>query len=254
MDTNEVNNLREVYNKENPTEEPISAGSPKAVWGKLTKRLHKRCKDGAAACIVKSMMVKQTAPDSWNTNPEEWLSSVDIDKVEKEYCRVLSNYGYLGTIPIDFDKKSGMGTCVVNALCSINIADIYKRGKTQIGIVFNTDVSTGPGQHWVAIFCDIRPDLEYPRFTYFDSYAEEPEEEIVRLMKRWKEQWDKTGVHSKPMELTYNSTKHQYENSECGMYCLYFHYCCLTGTSMRDRVPDKVVRGFRGMLFSVGKK
>jgi hypothetical protein len=73
-------------------------------------------------------------------------------------------------------------------------------------------------------------------------------------MKRWKEQWLQAGVHQQPMKLTYNKTRHQYEDSECGMYCLYFHLCCLLGIPMEERIPDPVVRGLRGMLFHVGKK
>jgi hypothetical protein len=89
--------------------------------------------------------------------------------------------------------------------------------------------------------------------TYFDSYAQKPEKEIQLLMRRWKEQWDATGVPAKPMKLTYNKTRHQYKDSECGMYCLYFHYCCLTGIPMETRVPDEVVRGLRGLLFKFSR-
>ena len=72
------------------------------------------------------------------------------------------------------------------------------------------------------------PEYEYPRITYFDSYSHKPEIEIQTLMNKWKEQWDETKINSKPTELTYNKIRHQYEDSECGMYCLYFHWCCLT--------------------------
>jgi len=143
---------------------------------------------------------------------------------------------------------------LVSSLCSLNIADIYKKGKTKIGIVFNTDVSTGPGQHWIALFANVGPEYEYPRITYFDSYSHKPEIEIQTLMNRWKEQWDETKINSKPTELTYNKIRHQYEDSECGMYCLYFHWCCLTNIPLEERVPDKVVRAFRKMLFSISKK
>lgn len=73
-------------------------------------------------------------------------------------------------------------------------------------------------------------------------------------MKRWRDQWLQTNIHNQPMKLTYNKTRHQYEDSECGMYCLYFHLCCLLGIPMEERIPDPVVRGLRGMLFRVGKK
>ena len=252
MDDRIIENLRKVYNEENPSEKPILPG--KSVWKTIQSRLKNKCEDGRFECIMTSLMLKQKAPDSWEKNPEEWLSSDDIDEVEKEYMRLIPNYYYQGSVPMDFDKKSNIGKCLVDSLCSINLVDIYNKKYTQIGIVINTDVSTGKGQHWIAVFCDIRPELDYPRFTYFDSYAHSPEPEIKRLMARWKEQWDATKIHKKPMKLTYNKTRHQYENSECGMYCLYFHLCCLAGIPMEERIPDAVVRSFRGVLFNVGKK
>lgn len=254
MDAAEVENLRKVYNSEHPKESPIPKGSMKATWEEIRKRMHEKCQSGVTECIVRHMMKKPKAPESWSKNPEEWLSSLDIDNFERELMHIFPKYYYMGAIPIDFDKKSKTGTCVVNALCSTKIKQIYDKGYDQIGIVFNTDVSTGPGEHWIAVFIDLSPDFEHPRMTYFDSYSRPPEKEIQRLMARWKEQWDSTGIHKKPMELNYNKTRHQYENSECGMYCLYFHYCCLLGIPMEKRVPDDVVRSFRGVLFSIGKK
>ena len=85
--------------------------------------------------------------------------------------------------------------------------------------------------------------------TYFDSYAQTPEPEIKTLMKRWKEQWDKEEVHPTEMKLTFNKIRHQYKDSECGMYCIYFHYACLTELSMERRIPDEVINSFRNLLF-----
>ena len=226
MDPREVENLRKVYNREHPKEPPIAKDDAKKVWSTIQKRLAKKCRGGVPQCVLNSMMSRPDAPASWEKDPTEWLSSSDIDKIQKEYCMIFPAYKYLGCVPIDFDKQSSLGTCLVDSLCSINISEIREEGYNQIGIVFNTDVSTGPGQHWIAVFCDISPELEYPRMTYFDSYAHKPEPEIQRLMKRWKEQWDALKVHKKGMLLSYNKTRHQYQDSECGMYCLYFHYCC----------------------------
>jgi Ulp1 family protease len=135
----------------------------------------------------------------------------------------------------------------------MKLEELYKKGKHRIGIVINTDPHDGPGEHWVCVFCDIRPELEYPRMTYFDSYAQEPEKEIVELMERWKEQWDTTKIHGKEMELTYNKTRHQYRDSECGIYCIYFHYACLMEIPMGERIPDEVINSFRTMLFRIPK-
>ncbi len=254
FDKDEVENLRKVYNKEHPVEQPIPEGSMESIWSELKRRFSSHCKTGTAECIMATMMSKPKAPESWVVNPEEWLSSDDIDHVESQYMKLFSKYHYLGTFPIDFDAKSETGKCLVSSLCSLDLRQLYSKGYTQIGVVFNTDVSTGPGEHWVAIFCDIGPEFEHPRFTYFDSYAQKPEKEIQRLMKRWREQWMSTNIHKTPMVLSYNKTRHQYEDSECGMYCLYFHFSCLLGIPMEQRIPDPVVRGLRGMLFRVGKK
>lgn len=252
FDKDEVENLRKVYNKEHVNESPIPEGDMNTVWKELQNRFRNKCSANSAECIITSMLSKPNAPSSWSSNPEEWLSSDDIEHIEKQYEKLFKKYKYIGTFPIDFDKKDETGKCLVSALCSMKLKELYDQGYTQLGIIFNTDVSTGPGIHWIAFFCDIGPELEYPRATYFDSYSNRPEKEVKILMNRWKEQWDATGIHKQPMKLTYNKTRHQFEDSECGMYCLYFHLCCLLGIPMKERVPDAVIRGLRGMLFRVG--
>ena len=218
FDEEQVKNLKNVFNAQNRKDAPISATNPEEIWQEIQQRMRRQCDRGTAECIIASMMSRPSAPASWKTNPDEWLSSDDIDALEKQYCRMFKNYYYMGTVPIDFDKKSK---------------------------------STGPGKHWIALFCDIRPELDFPRITFFDSYGHSPEKEIGNLMNRWKEQWDATGTHSKPMVKSYSKTKHQQQDSECGMYSLYFHFCCLLGIPMDKRIPDEVVRGFRGLLFKV---
>ena len=251
VDDKAIDTLRVAYNKEHSREPPIPTGNIRTTWDSLRRRLRSKCKDGAAECVVSSLLAKPKAPESWKENPTEWLSTAEIDKIEKSYTKLFSSYNYVGAFPMDFGAKSETGSCLVSALCSMDIRKLAAKGKTQIGIIFNTDLSTGPGKHWVAVFCDVSPDLEYPRMTYFDSYGHYPEKEIQRLMKRWKEQWDAGGGHSTPMELTYNKTKHQRKGTECGMYSVYFHYCCLTGIPMETRIPDDVMTGLRGAMYRI---
>lgn len=253
LDEPAVERLREVYNKEHPREQPIGAGHAESVWDELQSRLRAKCKTGRAECIVASLLKRPKAPKEWAVNRYEWLSSDDIDAIEKNYVQLFEDYYYVGSVPIDFDLQDETRKCLVSALCSMKLEELAKKGKHRIGIVINTDPHDGPGQHWIAVFCDIRPELEYPRMTYFDSYAFTPEPEIKTLMRRWKTQWDATGVHSKGMKLTYNKTRHQYKDSECGMYCLYFHYACLMGLSMEEKIPDDVINAFRNLLFRIPK-
>jgi len=249
----EVQHLRKVYNSEHPKEAPIPNGTTEQIWKNLTERFHSKCKSGRTECIISHMLQRPKAPDSWITKPTEWLSSTDIERAESAFQKLFKNYEFLGCIPIDFDLKSKTGQCLVDALCSIDIKDLYRKGKTQIGIVFNTDIHTGPGEHWIGLFCDVRPELEYGRVTFFDSYSQKPEKEVQVLMERWKNQWDATGIHDKPMETTYNTLRHQYKDSECGIYSLYFHYCCLNEIPMDEKIPDDVMNVFRRLLFNESK-
>ena len=253
LDEESVERLREVYNREHKRESPIPKGETEAVWSELRTRLQSKCKTGRAECIVASLMRRPKAPAEWSVNRYEWLSSDDIDAIEKNYEDVFPDYFFVGAVPMDFDLQDETRKCLVSALCNMKIAELHKKGKHRIGIVVNTDPHDGPGQHWVCVFADTRPELEYPRMTYFDSYAMTPEPEIKRLMKRWKEQWDALGVHPKPMKLTYNKTRHQYKDSECGMYCVYFHYACLMNIPMDQRIPDDVINSFRSLLFRMPK-
>jgi hypothetical protein len=242
MDEKEVEALRVAYNKEHPNEKPIPKG--KDVWSQITFRLKEACKASTPECIVRNLIDKPAAPMSWKVNSEEWLSSDDIDQCQKAYMKLIPDYLYMGTVPIDFDTHSETGKCLVSALCSIDLRDVYKKGYRRVGIVFNTDVSTGPGEHWIAAFCDFRDELEYPQMTYFDSYAQKPEKEIQRLMNRWSNQIPR-------MKLRYNKTRHQYKNAQCGMYSLYFLHCSLFDIPMEDRVPDDVIAMMRPMFFKV---
>lgn len=254
FDEKEIERLRTVYNKEHPKEPEIQKSTTEAVWAELKRRLHSKCNTGDPTCIISSMIKRPRAPKSWDTNQTEWLSSDDIDKLEHEFERVFEDYHFIGCVPIDFDLKSEMSKCIVSTLCSMKLDTLYAKGYRRVGIVFNTDVHDGPGQHWIATFLDIRPELQYPRMTYFDSYARKPEKEIQRLMFRWKDQWDSRKT-SAPMRLTYNTTRHQFKESECGMYCLHFHYACLMGLPMDKRVPDERVNAERfGPFFKAKKK
>jgi len=254
LDEEEVDRLREVYNKEHKSETPIPKGTPEQQWRTLQDRLHEKCNTGTSECIISSLLRRPRAPKEWMVNRYEWLSSDDIAAVEKNYEDIFTDYCFIGSVPIDFDLKSETQVCVVSALCKARLDKLYESGHQRIGIIFNTDPHDGPGEHWVALFCDIRPELEFPRITYFDSYAHTPEKEIQTLMKRWKEQWDETKIHDKPMKMSYNATRHQFKDSECGMYCLYFHYACLMGIPMETQVPDDIVNGFRNLLFTMPKE
>lgn len=247
MDPREVEKLRLAYNKEHPREKPVKAGDD--MWQEITRRMKDACKAGTPECIVHALVKKPVAPDSWASSGTEWLSSDDIDVSQKEYMKLIPDYYYTGSVPIDFDLHNETGKCLVSSLCSMKISELHKKGYRRIGIVFNTDPSDGPGEHWIAAFCDFRDHLKHPRMTYFDSYAQKPEKEVARLMQRWKEQLDDLKKFPEPTVLSYNSLRHQYKDAQCGMYCIYFLHCCLFEVPMDEQIPDDVVMMMRPLFF-----
>lgn len=247
MDPREVDKLRIAYNKEHPHETPVKKGND--MWKDITRRLRDVCNTGTEACIVRSLIKKPTAPDSWESSGTEWLSSDDIDKSQEYYADIIPDYYYTGSVPIDFDLHNETGTCLVSSLCSMSIPELHKKGYRRIGIVFNTDPHDAPGEHWIAAFCDFREKLDHPKMTFFDSYGQKPEKEVQRLMVKWGEQLDGMKLFSKPTELTYNSRRHQYKDAQCGMYCIYFLHCSLFDIPMDEKIPDDVVMMMRPLFF-----
>ena len=176
---------------------------------------------------------KPLKPTKWNENPRTWLNTNDINRVMRQYEKKYTNFKYFGAVPIDFDSKLDFGSCVVNELCTINLKNLNKRGKTKIGVVFNIDPHDKPGQHWISMFCD----LDKEEISFWDSIAEEPPPEIIKLMDRLKEQAKELG---KDMKININKKRHQYKNTECGVYSMHFIIKLLEGKTFQS-VSNNIV-------------
>jgi hypothetical protein len=66
------------------------------------------------------------SPYEWKKNPNEWLSSIDIIKVMKQYEKAYKCFDFIGPSPIDFDKKQLYGECVWEELCNFNLKQQIK--------------------------------------------------------------------------------------------------------------------------------
>ena len=141
MDDQIIENLRVVYNNEHPSEAAIPKG--KYVWKAIQKRLKSKCDEGRLECIMTSLLNKQQAPETWKKNPEEWLSSDDIDAVEKEYMRLIPTYYYQGTVPMDFDKKSDLGKCLVGKSSPLGLQPSASGFKLGFACEFNLGFNCG---------------------------------------------------------------------------------------------------------------
>ena len=118
-------------------------------------------------------------PEGWKDNPHQWLSTLDINNVLKQY-EENSDYLFVGAVPIDFDTRFSIGLCVVDELCNIDLEKIYLDGYRKIGVVFNMDPHNMPGSHWVSLFINLNNGGVY----YFDSSGNPPPRQIEALMER----------------------------------------------------------------------
>ena len=187
-------------------------------------------------------------PEKWKKNPNEWLNTYDIQRVLRQYEKSMPNFMFIGAVPIDFDYEPSPGNCIVNELCKINVETLLKKGKVNLGVVFNLDKHYESGSHWVAMFAK----LNIGKIYYFDSYGYEPSKEVVILMKRLKEQCQKLGI--KEAEIKINNVRHQRKGSECGVYSVNFICKMLEGkdfeTLTNNVVDDDTMEQNRHFYFS----
>jgi hypothetical protein len=221
----DLTRLKVAWNKRNPTN-LITNTSQSELIDELTNKFAKTCSN--EQCWYKqfadvnelkgvSELFAPTSPASWKTNPNEWLSSSDIEDVMKQYSKIYKCFQFYGPAPIDFDKVIN-GTCVTNSLCNINIKQLMESGKFKIGISLNTDPHNKGGEHWISIFINIKRGIIF----FFDSSGEKAPKQVVALSDRIIKQ----GLAlNPPIKFKFDQNypkQHQYTTSECGMYSLYF--------------------------------
>jgi hypothetical protein len=219
--------LRDKWNARHP-DVKIDSNSPKEIHKQISGYLKDVCsneacwlKQKAQFGVLESDLADSFAPESptdWKKNPNEWLSSVDIMKVMRQYEKAYKCFDFIGPTPIDFDTRKLYGECVWEELCNFSVEKMIKRRKTKIGIIFNTDPHDKPGQHWISMFINIKKK----KIFFFDSTGDKAPPQITALIERIKEQ----GLSmNKPIKFKVDSNhgiEHQYGNTECGVYSLFF--------------------------------
>ena len=262
--------IKDAYNKEHPTT-PILAIYPKEIWREIQSRFTycskedcwlEQIKDTKMRKQLDEMLFAPDQPPEWKQNPNEWLSNFDIAAVLKQYEQSHPHFRLLGPTPIDYDAKdeTNGGQCVWEDLCSISIADLHKKGKTNLGIVFNLDPHYEKGLHWTSMFVD----MKNASIFYYDSALYPFPKEVNRLKK----EIIKQGALMNPpilFKFKRNTNRHQNSSSECGMYCLFFIITYLTSETefmknmtmkqkidlfCKKRIPDKYVEKYRTIYFN----
>jgi hypothetical protein len=220
--------LKELWNK-NHRNDQIVASTSQGIWNQLNEKMKGTCND--ELCWLKQPFVNgkfdhdihnlfaPKSPHSWKSNPREWLSSDDITNVMRQYQNQYKCFEFIGPSPIDFDLRRRNNDCVCNKLCNFQIQHQIDMHKTKIGIIFNIDPHTKGGSHWVSMFINIKKGTIF----FFDSTGRKIPKRIMLLVDRIIEQGRK--LVPKPIHFKFdqnNPTEHQYGDTECGIYSLFF--------------------------------
>ena len=259
-DNKTIMRIRDLWNKRHP-DDPIKTKNTKSIWKILRDKMNGLCDN--EICWLKKIINNKTiiddmlsrtfspiAPETWKRNKNTWLSNFDISNVMKQYEKKYSNFRFIGPTPMDFDKIEHENVCVWDDLCKFDLKKMIDKKIDKIGIIFNTDVNTGPGKHWTSMFICIKNRMIY----YFNSSGSSATQEIMKLVQRIKKQGESLGIHFK---FDQNHPKqHQYSDSECGMYSIYFIVNMLTGelnpeTLKKTRIPDSKMVMYRDIFFNI---
>ena len=252
--------LRDQWNKKHP-DKLIKTNDSKEIHSKLTFYLGSVCK--TEACWLKQDkdfgkisedIIDSFAPVSpaeWKSNPNEWLSSLDIDKVMEQYEKAYKCFEFIGPSPIDFDKKLSYGECVWNELCNFSLANQIKKGKNKIGIIFNTDPHNKSGAHWISLFINIKKKI----ICFFDSVGTKVSPEIMKLVNRIIDQGHKLNPKINFKFEHSDNVEHQNENTECGIYSLFFTIHMLQDKTSENFykthiIKDSEIQNYRKIYFN----
>ena len=268
---NILQKIKKEYNKSHSSK-PIVSNNPKIIWKELRERINCKnedcwlntIKDETMRKRIKEYIFAPQHPKEWNHNPNEWLSNIDIYNVLSQYEDSYPEFECIGPSFIDFASPSKDDVCVTKELCKFSLRELLHKNKNKIAIVFNLDKHTGPGTHWVSMFVDIKDKFIF----YFDSAGAEIPPEIMELVKTIQDQGTNLTdpIHFKFFQNA--PFEHQYSNTECGMYSLFFIITMLTNEVEKPkkykfknfkekinffkkvRITDKYVEKLRGGYFN----
>lgn len=261
------------YNQANPsnkitdTKKGTEREYRKYLLGKLAKRLSTLCKD--EICWLAQDFVKLMKPaerdEALNATHRphgpggqfKWLGTTNIDAVMQQYENVYPDFYFLGAVPADFDRLKDPGSRdvkytggsvptnfdILRDAGSRNVKytgfpaeylqSLIEQGKQRFGIVFNTDESNQPGQHWISAYADMTTGV----VAFFDSVATPPDPRIRALLARFEALFRENNVQPEYKE---NNTKFQYKNTECGVYSINFILRMIDNGNFDDIVANPI--------------
>lgn len=201
------------------------------------------------SCLIKKVIVnndvildKYFKPEG-PRNDTSLLDNYNIDNVLKQWTEIYPKFYFIKFQMIDFEEMK-------TELATVNILDIIKNGYKSMGVVLNTDVSSGKGIHWFCLYCEFKSNMN--TLEYFNSSGRMPRDEVLAWLNKTNSILNDNGIKSNIVIAS--NIQHQIDSeTECGPYSLYYIWSRLNKVSYKEfdnkRIPDKKMIEFRETLF-----
>lgn len=208
------------------------------LWKALQAKLDPVCGKAGESCWVEQPFVKSSPhydkitkmyrpkkPLAWYKEERKWLNTYDIQDVMTQYAEADPSFKFVGVFPADFAARTypGSDTCIVNQMCKLDLTALWADKVKTVGVVFNTDDSKSPGQHWVSMFVGLNPRGKNFGVFFYDSVANAPQKEFVSFMETMRRQLEALHPkHAKKIRVEHNMVQRQYKNYDCGVFSMLF--------------------------------
>ena len=167
----------------------------------------------------------------------EWLktsqihdSIIDLELYDNEFV-------FIGAVPMDFYTMpySKLQYPLLDKIRENDFDYFVNKNKFKIGLVVNLDTHNMPGSHWVSVFIDLKKGYIY----FYDSCAGAPDEEIKLLCDEIKKYVISKNINKKNI-INYNKTRHQFKDTECGVYSINFIMRMIRGDSFETIISQGI--------------
>ncbi len=180
------------------------------------------------------------------------LSNYDIDNTLSQWAAKFKDFFNYNFNMLNYEEQSFDHGRILNqpdTLVTISIKSLIERGFKCCACVINTDVYTGSGKHWMALFADWRTPAATVEF--FNSSGNPPKDSFVRWMSRAADDLTVAGYKTTVVKVA--DIRHQLTKSECGVYSLLYIWSRLNNIDYSyfrgRRIPDEIMFEFRQHLF-----
>lgn len=225
--------ISEYFNKNYPNYSFDIKKDKKYLLKKLTSRMKSEFNCNDQLCWINTKFMKKSGNNeilNFTFRPNgpkgkyDWLSTTNIENVMYQYEKKYNDFKFLGAVPNDFEDLDYLETY------KFSLKKLTDKNKYRVAMVINLDPSTKGGSHWVAFYSNLKKNQIY----FFDSFAQQPDPRVFKFMTKFYKNMKGGGYNYNSLDIRYNKIRHQFDNSECGVYSMNFIIRLLNGENFDD--------------------